>query len=206
MSDALVSATDVTVTFGSGSARITALRKVSVAVRPGEAIGIVGESGSGKSTLARVLSGLQLPDSGSVLYRGESIYTDGRAYPGTMRREVQMVFQDPYSSLNPRMTALAAVAEACRFHDKSSSAEARGKGLQLLARMGISVTDARKKPRQLSGGQRQRTSVARALCSTAICPHRRRADLRHRPERAGATSQPPQRPSRRRTLDRPCLP
>ena len=141
------------------------MRKVSLAVGQGEAIGIVGESGSGKSTLARVLSGLQLPESGSVLYRGQSIYADGRAYPGTMRREVQMVFQDPYSSLNPRMTALAAVAEACRFHDRSSSAEARAKALQLLARMGIGATEARKKPRQLSGGQRQRTSVARALAA-----------------------------------------
>ena len=165
MSEWLVSAADVTVTFGSGSHRIAAVRNVSLAVRPGEAIGIVGESGSGKSTLARVLSGLQLPDSGSVLYRGESIYTNGRAYPGAMRREVQMVFQDPYGSLNPRMTALAAVAEACRFHDESSTAEARARALEILARMGISANDAGKKPRQLSGGQRQRTSVARALAA-----------------------------------------
>jgi peptide/nickel transport system ATP-binding protein len=165
VSEWLVSAADVTVTFGSGSHRIAAVRNVSLGVRVGEAVGIVGESGSGKSTLARVLSGLQLPDSGSVLYRGESIYTDGRAYPGPMRREVQMVFQDPYSSLNPRMTALATVAEACRFHDKSSTAEARARALELLARMGISANDADKKPRQLSGGQRQRTSVARALAA-----------------------------------------
>ena len=165
MNDALLRAMEVTVTFGSGSHRVAAVRKVSVAVRQGEAIGIVGESGSGKSTLARVLSGLQLPESGSVLYRGQSIYAGGRAYPGTMRREVQMVFQDPYSSLNPRMTALAAVAEACRFHDKSSSVEARANALQLLARMGIGASEARKKPRQLSGGQRQRTSVARALAA-----------------------------------------
>jgi ABC-type glutathione transport system ATPase component len=165
VSEALLTATDVTVTFGSGTRRHAAVRKVSLSVNGGEAIGIVGESGSGKSTLARVLSGLQLPDSGSALYRGRSIYTDGRAYPGAMRREVQMVFQDPYSSLNPRITALAAVAEACRFHDKSSAAEARERALRLLGSMGVGADDARKKPRQLSGGQRQRVSVARALAA-----------------------------------------
>lgn len=166
MSDALIAATDVSVTFGSGAHRVDAVRNVSLTLGAGEAIGIVGESGSGKSTLARVLSGLQLANAGSVTYRGQSIYGNGRAYPGGMRRQVQMVFQDPYSSLNPRMTALAAVAEACRFHDKSSSSEARQKALQLLASMGLSGDDARKKPRQLSGGQRQRTSVARALAAT----------------------------------------
>ena len=142
------------------------MRDVSLTVGPGEAIGIVGESGSGKSTLARVLAGLQLPDAGAVTFRGRSIYDGRRAYPAAMRRQVQMVFQDPYSSLNPRMTALAAVAEACRFHDKSSSATARDKALHLLAGMGISGEDARIKPRQLSGGQRQRTSVARALAAS----------------------------------------
>ena len=165
MSNPLLAASGVTVAFGSGTRRVAALRGVSLAVNAGEAIGIVGESGSGKSTLARVLSGLQLPDSGSVLYRGRSIHAGGRAYPGAMRREVQMVFQDPYSSLNPRMTALAAVAEACRFHDGSSSVEARDRALTLLASMGVAASDAGKKPRQLSGGQRQRVSVARALAA-----------------------------------------
>jgi ABC-type glutathione transport system ATPase component len=166
VTEPLIVATGLSVTFGSGAHRVAAVRDVSLTLNAGEAVGIVGESGSGKSTLARVLAGLQLPDSGSVTYRGQSIHADGRAYPGAMRRQVQMVFQDPYSSLNPRMTALAAVAEACRFHDKSTSAAAREKALQLLASMGLSRDDARKKPRQLSGGQRQRTSVARALAAS----------------------------------------
>jgi ABC-type glutathione transport system ATPase component len=165
MNQALLAARDVSVAFGAGAHRVAAVRNVSLHLGAAEAIGIVGESGSGKSTLARVLSGLQLPDSGTVTYRGQPIHSGGVAYPGTMRREVQMVFQDPYSSLNPRMTALAAVAEACRFHDRSTRPAARTKALELLASMGISAADALKKPRQLSGGQRQRTSVARALAA-----------------------------------------
>ncbi len=158
-----MSATGLTVSFGSGAQRVAAVRDVSLTLGAGESIGIVGESGSGKSTLARILAGLQHPDAGSLLFRGQPVYAGGQAYPGDMRRQVQMVFQDPYGSLNPRMTALAAVTEACRFHEKCSSAEAHERSLLLLASMGISGEDARKKPRQLSGGQRQRASVARAL-------------------------------------------
>ena len=159
---ALLSATGITMRFG----RIAAVREASLAIGPGESIGIVGESGSGKSTLARILAGLQPPSEGEVRFRGEPVYAHGTAYPGKLRRQVQMVFQDPYGSLNPRMTALAAVAEACRFHDRCSAAEAAEKSLHLLSSMGISPGDARKKPRDLSGGQRQRASVARALSAT----------------------------------------
>jgi ABC-type glutathione transport system ATPase component len=166
MAEPLLAANGINVGFGAGAHRVAAVRDISLSVAAGESIGIVGESGSGKSTLARVLAGLQLPDSGSVTYRGQSIYSNGVAYPGAMRRQVQMVFQDPYSSLNPRMTALTAVAEACRFHDKLSSSAGREKALRLLTSMGIGNDDARKKPRQLSGGQRQRTSVARALAAS----------------------------------------
>jgi ABC-type glutathione transport system ATPase component len=166
VSDALLVAAGLSVAFGSGADRVAAVHDVSLTLGAGEAIGIVGESGSGKSTLARVLVGLQLPDAGGVRFRGQSIYDSKRAYPGTLRRQVQMVFQDPYTSLNPRMTALAAVAEACRFYDRSTPAEARQRALHLLASMGLSPDDAGKKPRQLSGGQRQRASVARALAAT----------------------------------------
>jgi len=165
MTGPLMAAKDVSVGFGSGQHRVLAVRGVSLELQAGEAIGIVGESGSGKSTLARVLAGLQMPDSGSVMFRGQSIHVDGRAYPGALRRQVQMVFQDPYTSLNPRMSALTAVAEAWRFHEKCPHREAREKSLQLLAGMGIAAVDAGKSPRQLSGGQRQRASVARALAA-----------------------------------------
>ena len=100
--------------------RVDAVRNVSLSLGRDEAIGIVGESGSGKSTLARILVGLQTPDSGNVTFRGRPVFGEGMTYEGDTRREVQMVFQDPYSSLNPRLTAHAAVAEACRVHQSSS--------------------------------------------------------------------------------------
>lgn len=163
VSEPLLSAHGITVNFGLGAQRVAAVRDVALTLGRGEAIGIVGESGSGKSTLARVLAGLHRPDTGAVLFRGQPVYTRGQAYPGDLRREVQMVFQDPYGSLNPRMTALSAVAEACRFFEQCTSAQAKERSLQLLGTMGISSQDAVKKPRQLSGGQRQRVSIARAL-------------------------------------------
>lgn len=163
MKPPLLSATDLSVTFGSGDASVRAVRDISLVVEDGESVGIVGESGSGKSTLARVLVGLQRPEAGTVALRGQPVFSDSQAYPGALRREVQMVFQDPYTSLNPRMTALATVSEAVRFRQRCSRVEADGQAHELLANMGIGAQDARKKPRQLSGGQRQRVSVARAL-------------------------------------------
>jgi len=163
VSEALIEARDVSVTFGSGSRAVRAVRGVSLRIDQGEAVGIVGESGSGKSTLARVLAGLQRPDSGEVLFAGESIYQRGKAYRGDKRRLVQIVFQDPYGSLNPRISALSAVSEAVRVHGTGTRADAVARSLELLGQMGISERDANKKPRQLSGGQRQRVSVARAL-------------------------------------------
>ncbi len=162
-SSSLMVADGLGVSFGSGIDRVDAVRNVSLHLGSGEAIGIVGESGSGKSTLARMLVGLQTPDTGTVALRGVSVLAGGRAYAGDIRREVQMVFQDPYSSLNPRLTALDAVAEACRVHQSTSREEARNAAFQILDSMGIPKQDALKKPRHLSGGQRQRVSVARAL-------------------------------------------
>lgn len=163
MNSALIEARNVSVTFDSGARSVRAVRGVSLHIDQGEAVGIVGESGSGKSTLARVLAGLQRPDSGEVLFAGESIYQRGKAYRGDRRRLVQMVFQDPYGSLNPHLSALSTVVEAVRLYGKGTRGEALSTSLELLASMGISSRDAAKKPRQLSGGQRQRVSVARAL-------------------------------------------
>jgi ABC-type glutathione transport system ATPase component len=163
MTGPLIEARTVNVIFRGGAGVVHAVKDASLHVDAGEAVGIVGESGSGKSTLARVLAGLQEPTSGEVIFSGESIYTKGKAYRGERRHEVQMVFQDPYGSLNPRMTALAAVNEAVKIHGTESGQSVQEQSLELLARMGISERDSRKKPRQLSGGQRQRVSVARAL-------------------------------------------
>ena len=165
MTDTLLSVSKLCVSFGQGDRQVAAVRDVSIELAAGEVLGVVGESGSGKSTLARVLAGLQQPTSGTALFRGAPIFANGRAFGGTLRREVQMVFQDPYASLNPRMTALTAVAEACRFHDGGTKAAAQQRAREILAQMGIGAIDAGKLPRQLSGGQRQRVSVARALAA-----------------------------------------
>jgi len=163
MSQPLIKAKDITVVFGSGKSTVRAVNGVSLSVAAGEAVGIVGESGSGKSTLARVLAGIQVPTSGEASFKGQPIFEGRKAYRGERRRTVQMVFQDPYGSLNPRMTAIATVQEAMRFHQGGNADEARTKSIDLLARMGVSAKDSRKKPILLSGGQRQRVSVARAL-------------------------------------------
>lgn len=169
MSDAgehLMVAAGLGVSFGSGANRFAAVKGVSLVVGQGEAIGIVGESGSGKSTLARVLVGLQRPDTGTVSFRGRSVFDGPQPYPGDLRRQVQMVFQDPYTSLNPRLSALGTVAEAWRVHHRCSMAEAREEAFRALESMGIARHDSLKKPRQLSGGQRQRVSVARSLSAS----------------------------------------
>jgi peptide/nickel transport system ATP-binding protein len=158
----LLEARDVSVSFGRRG-EVRAVVGANVHVRANEAIGIVGESGSGKSTLARVLVGLQRPDRGEVLLSGRPIAARGRAYQGTDRRKVQMVFQDPYASLNPRMRVVSAVAEAIRAWHPETRPQAEARALALLAAMGIGARDAAKRPRTLSGGQRQRVNVARAL-------------------------------------------
>ena len=163
MAEFLLEAKNVSVTFGSGATKVEAVKNVSLTLRAGEPIGIVGESGSGKSTLARVLAGLQVPTEGEIFFNGEPVYKGAKSYTGEARRQVQMVFQDPYGSLNPQLTGLNAVAEAVRIHDKTNKELSETRALELLRRMGIAELDAIKKPRQLSGGQRQRVSVARAL-------------------------------------------
>ena len=159
----IIEAKDVSVTFQSYGDTIKAVDHVDFVLPKGQTIGIVGESGSGKSTFARVLSGLQIPTSGSVTFMGSPIQNGKNTYEGALRKEVQMVFQDPYGSLNPRMRIVKAVAEAVRQHqglDKKASTKV---ALDLLESMGISNLDAQKFPSKLSGGQRQRASVARAL-------------------------------------------
>jgi peptide/nickel transport system ATP-binding protein len=163
MSVPLLEARDVSVTFGGASEAVRAVIGANVHVCANEAVGIVGESGSGKSTLARALVGLQRPDQGDVLLEGRSVYGSDGAYQRNGRRKVQMVFQDPYGSLNPSMRVVSAVAEAVRRWDRSGRDEAQRAAFALLASMGIGARDAVKRPRTMSGGQRQRINVARAL-------------------------------------------
>jgi peptide/nickel transport system ATP-binding protein len=159
----LLEAFGVSVTFKSYGFEVQAVKNVDFVLPQGQVVGIVGESGSGKSTFARVLSGIQEPTAGHVTYMGKPIQEGKEIYKGELRKAVQMVFQDPYSSLNPRMRIVNAVAEAVRIHQTPNKDEAQQIALDLLQRMGISQLDAFKYPSSLSGGQRQRASVARAL-------------------------------------------
>jgi peptide/nickel transport system ATP-binding protein len=163
--DALLQGQHVSVTFGRGPRAVAAVIDVSVSAETNATVGIVGESGSGKTTLARVLVGLQRPSIGKVLLDGQVVVDadSGHTYARADRGKVQMVFQDPYSSLNPRMRAWEGVAEAVQVWQKLPGREARDAAFQLLGSMGITHEQAERFPRSLSGGQRQRVSVARAL-------------------------------------------
>ena len=143
-----------------GRRTLHAVNGVDLDVVKGEVLGIVGESGCGKSTLARILLGLLPPTRGTVALDGRDIRELGRR---EMARRVQPVFQDPYSSLNPRRTVASIVALPLAVHGIGSSAERRRSALEMLERVGLPARFADRYPRELSGGQRQRVAIARAL-------------------------------------------
>jgi peptide/nickel transport system ATP-binding protein/oligopeptide transport system ATP-binding protein len=147
----------------SGRTTVRAVDDVSIAVEPGEALGLVGESGCGKSTTGRLLLRLVEPTSGTVSYRGTNLHSlDPRALR-EVRREVQMVFQDPFSSLNPRMRVLDLVGEPLDIHRIGRPASRRDRVTEVLALVGLDETILPRYPSELSGGQRQRIGLARAL-------------------------------------------
>jgi oligopeptide transport system ATP-binding protein len=150
--------------LGGPPRTVDALDGVSVAVAAGARLGVVGESGSGKSTLARVVLGLVRAHSGRVLWDGQPVdYADAGAVRA-LRRQVQVVFQDPVGSLDPRMTAGEAVEEGLRaLGGPGSRAEARQRVLATLAEVGLAPGHADRYPHQLSGGQCQRVAIARAV-------------------------------------------
>jgi oligopeptide transport system ATP-binding protein len=142
---------------------LTALDKVDIAVKPGETLGIVGESGSGKSTLARCIVRLYEPDSGAVAFDGADVLAAGATELRGLRRSIQMIYQDPYSSLNPRIRIGEAVAEPARVHGLIQRGEEEKYALQLLERVGIRKESLGRFPHEFSGGQRQRIAIARSL-------------------------------------------
>jgi peptide/nickel transport system ATP-binding protein len=149
--------------FHTVQAAVKAVDGVSFDVQRGEILGIVGESGCGKSTTARLLLRLIEPDAGEVYFEGRNILTVYAAGLKAFRREVQMVFQDPYSSLNPRMNIEDAVAFNVLVHGASRRA-ARAKAWDVLNKVGLRAEQfGRRYPHELSGGQRQRVNIARAL-------------------------------------------
>ncbi len=144
---------------------VQAVKDVDLEVRRGETLAIVGESGCGKSTLARVLVRLLAPTVGTVFYEGRDIAKLGGAELRSLRRELQFIFQDPFSSLNPRMTVGALIGEPLKVHGLGNAAARRAKVARLLTRVGLRTGDAARYPHEFSGGQRQRIGIARALAS-----------------------------------------
>ncbi|MFJ1292445.1 ABC transporter ATP-binding protein [Paracoccus yeei] len=141
-----------------------ALRGVDLTIMPGETVAVVGESGSGKSTLARAILRLDDPDRGQVLYRGDDLMTMAPRDLFRLRRDLQMVFQDPTQSLNPRMTVFQLISEAWVIHpDILPRKQWKGRVAELLVKVGLSAEHAARYPHQFSGGQRQRIAIARAL-------------------------------------------
>jgi oligopeptide transport system ATP-binding protein len=140
-----------------------AVLEVSLRVLPGECLGIVGESGSGKTTLANCITGLATPSSGEILYRGEVVNRRGAGSRLPRARGVQIVFQDPYASLNPRLTVGSVLSEILSVHQLRPKAEIRARVEELLEEVGLRPEHAAVRPARLSGGQRQRVAIARAL-------------------------------------------
>jgi peptide/nickel transport system ATP-binding protein len=150
--------------FGAAS-EIHAVNGVSLEIRQGETFAIVGESGCGKSTLARLLNRLIDPSEGSVIFDGRDIAALPADELRALRREMQFIFQDPFSSLNPRMTVGALIEEPLRIHGIGTAAERRARVATLLGKVGLRAEHADRYPHEFSGGQRQRIGIARALAT-----------------------------------------
>ena len=143
---------------------VKAVDGVSLDIEKGEILGLVGESGCGKSTLSRTLMQLIPPTSGSIILNGENLSALNHSEVRKRRLDFQMVFQDPYASLNPRMTVFSTIAEAVRQrHPKMKGAELEKKVIDLMSTVGLEAAQMKRYPHEFSGGQRQRIAIARAL-------------------------------------------
>jgi oligopeptide transport system ATP-binding protein len=149
--------------FGGGGGVVYAVDGVSLTIGQGEVLGLVGESGSGKSTVGRCIMRLLDPTAGQIKLKGVDITTLSRRRMRPLRREMHMVFQDPYSSLNPRMTAGQIVGEPLRLHGVASGADLENRVGDLFEKVGMGSHMRFRYPHELSGGQRQRIGLARAL-------------------------------------------
>ena len=143
---------------------VHAVNNISLEANRGEALCVVGESGCGKSTVARLVAGLLTPTAGEIHYDGQRIDNLSRGAMQPLRKKIQMIFQNPYASLNPRMTIRQALEEPVRHHYPSASAaEVRDKVTEVMLSVGVDPSWAKRYPHEFSGGQRQRIAIARAL-------------------------------------------
>lgn len=148
---------------GGGAGAVTAVHRVSLSIIPGETLGLVGESGCGKSTIARLILRLDHPDSGSVHFRGQDVFALRGQALKRFRRRVQIVFQDPFSSLNPRMRIGSIVGEPLTVHRIGTRRDRPARVAELMAQVGLQPEWSHRYPHEFSSGQRQRVGIARAL-------------------------------------------
>ncbi len=170
MTDALLDIQNIYKFFrtGAGPGRLVeakAVDGVSLTLARGEAVGLVGESGSGKSTLGRLALRLLEPTSGKVFFEGSDLSTAGKSELRQLRRKMQIIFQDPFASLNPRMRVRDIVTEPIVIHGLARQNKLDERGAALLQKVGLSLDALRRYPHEFSGGQRQRIGIARALAS-----------------------------------------
>jgi oligopeptide/dipeptide ABC transporter ATP-binding protein len=169
VTEPLVTAQNVSTTFVTSKtfgkrAVLRAVTDVDLEIAPGETLGLVGESGCGKSTLGRTLIRLLEPTGGTIKFEGKDVTELSQRAMRPLRRKMQMIFQDPYASLNPRMTVGNAIAEPLAIHGLAKTTRDREARVQeLLAKVGLRAEAARRYPHEFSGGQRQRIGIARAL-------------------------------------------
>ncbi len=142
---------------------VKSVDEISIEIKRGETFGLVGESGSGKSTLGKTIVGLQEPTEGTMFYNGVDLSTLGRKEKAIANREMQIIFQDPHASLNPRMRVGDIIAEGIDAHRLARGKERQNRVYDLLERVGLRPEHARRYPHEFSGGQRQRIGIARAL-------------------------------------------